>query len=126
MSYKSLDPVPEEPEIEMERGEGSETDVESGKASDETLSFLRWQLKGEVQNSNPARDFYRKGAAQYCAAATCVLLPWIINFVLAVVVVVLAVQLKAAPAVSKNVIPTDVVYSEFMDLSRRVGSILED
>lgn len=110
---KSLDPVPEEPDIELEGGEeGSETDVESGKASDETLSFLRGKLKGDVHNSNPARDFYKKGAARYCLAATCNLLPWILNFVLAVIVVVLAVRLESKEAVSKSVVPNDVIYSE--------------
>lgn len=121
----SLDPVPEEPEIELEGGEeGSETDVESGKASDETLSFLRWKLKGDVQNSNPARDFYKKGAARYCFAAASNLLPWIINFILAIVVVALAVRLESKGAVSKNEIPTDVIYSEFVYYQRGRFSVL--
>lgn len=107
----SLDPVPEAPEIELEGAEGSETDVDSGKASDETLSFLRWKLKGDAQNSNPARDFYRKGATRCLLGATCSLLPWIINLVLALVVVILAVRLQAKPALSKSEIPTDVLYS---------------
>lgn len=109
----SLAPVPEEPEIELDGGEeGSETDVESGKASDETLSFLRWKLKGNVQNSNPARDFYKKGAGRYCLAAACTLLPWIINFILAITVVALSVGLQSKEAASKNEIPKDVLYSE--------------
>lgn len=111
-----LDTVPEEPEIEMQGGgEVSETDVESGKDSDETLSFLRWKLKGDVPNTNPARDFYRRGAARYCVAGTCSLLPWILNIVLALLVVLLFIRLQVAKPVvvsEKSAVPTDVLYSE--------------
>lgn len=126
MSYEVsvLDPVPEEPEIELEGGEGSETEVESGKASDETLSFLRWKIKGDAQNSNPARNFYKKGASRYCLAATCSLLPWILNLVLAVVVVALAVRLESKTSMSKGVVPTDVMYSEFARLCKQESLIL--
>ncbi|CAN8102768.1 unnamed protein product [Discula destructiva] len=106
-----LDPVLEQPEIDMEGSEGSETEIESGKASDETLSFLKWKLKGDMQNSNPARDFYKKGATRLCLAATCSLLPWIISFLLAVTVVALAVQLESKTAASKSEIPTDMMYT---------------
>lgn len=119
MSYEvnSLDPVPEETEIEMEGGEDIETDVESGKTLDETLSFLRRKLRGDVQNSNPAREFYKKGAARYFFAAMCNLLPWIVNLILAIIVVVLAFKLEAKTAMSKSQIPTDVIYSEWTNLS---------
>lgn len=117
MSYKvkHLDPVAEEPEIEME-AEGTETDADTGKASDETLSFLRWKLTGDVPNSNPAQHFYKKGAARYFFSATCSLLPWIINFILAITVVVLAVRLasqKSLDFYEANLIPQDMLYSEF-------------
>lgn len=111
-----LDTVPEEPEIEMQGGgEGSETDVESGKDSDETLSFLRWKLKGDVPNVNPARDFYRRGAARYCIAGTCGILPWIVNIVLALLVVLLSIRLQSTKPVvvsEKSAVPTDILYSE--------------
>lgn len=120
-----LDTVPEEPEIEMQgSGEGSETDVESGKDSDETLSFLRWKLKGDAPNINPARDFYRRGAARYCMAGTCSLFPWILNLVLALLVVLLAVRIQFAKPVvvsEKSIIPTDVLYCEL--LYRRAGRL---
>lgn len=122
-----LDTVPEEPEIEMQgSGEGSETDVESGKVSDETLSFLRWKLKGDVPNTNPARDFYRRGAVRYCMAGTCSLLPWIMNLILVFLVILLAVRLQFAKAVvvsEKSSIPTDVLYSE--SLYRRAEGVQE-
>lgn len=117
-AFNPIDPVPEEPEIEMEGGDGSETDVESGKCSDETLSFLRWKLKGDLPNTNPAREFYQRGAVRYCAAATCTLLPWMINFVLGFVAVVLAVRLNYQNAVimaKSDAVPTDMMYSECIE-----------
>lgn len=108
-----LDTVPEEPEIELR--EGSETDVESGKDSDETLSFLRWKLQGDVPNSNPARDFYRRGAARYCIAGTCGLLPWVLNVILASLVVLLSIRLQSAKPVDvseTSAVTTDVLFSE--------------
>lgn len=117
MSYAAthLDPVSEQPEIEMEGGDGNDTDIESGKVSDETLSFLRWKLQGDVPNTNPARDFYRRGAARCCATATCNILPWIINFVLAILVVTLAMQLESEKILvmpKGDEVPMDVIYSE--------------
>lgn len=117
MSYEinHLDPVPEEPEVEMEGSEGSEADMDSRKASDETLPFLRWKLTGDVANTNPARNFYKRGVVRYCLLSACTLFPWMMNIVLAIIVValVLHLQYKTTVVVSKaNGIPTDVMYSE--------------
>lgn len=120
MSYgpvKQLESVPEEPEEEI--GDGSETDIELAKADnctspvDETLSFLGGKRKGAggIQNSNPARVLARRGAG-YCLHAMCSVMPWIINMILAVLVVVLALKLNSE-ARGSHLPPTDMMYSKW-------------
>lgn len=116
-SYKPmrlLDPVLEEPEVE-----DSEADVEFGKAdtcaspADETLSFLRWKLRGEPEphkNYNPARLLSRKGAG-HLLNEICTKAPWVINMILMIAVVVLALRLNSKPS-APGLPPTDVMYSE--------------
>lgn len=122
MSYgpvKQLESVPEEPEVEV--GEGSETDVELGKVdscsspADETLSFLGGKLRGEPQNSNPARVLSRRGAG-YCLNVMCGAMPWIISMILAILVVVLALKLDSKTSVAHlKLAPTDMMYSKWTD-----------
>lgn len=118
MSYEPLE-TPDRVAVDAgaEGIDGSETDFEAGKKdSDETLSFLRWKLKGDAPNSNPARSLSKRGADRLLAA-TCSLLPWIINLILMISLIILAWKLHTPnPCVPGS----DLMYSK-LDFTRGIS-----
>lgn len=108
----SLETVPEESK-EVDLGDGSDTDIESGQAdADETTSFVRrWTRVGipRISRNRPQR---RARDNTTTAPLIGSLVPWVINLVLAIALVSLLWKKGDTTRSTSHLPPADLLWSE--------------